>query len=89
MQRPNANDYLSINQCPVTDKYFNFFFDYRDFLPRGTGIVTRRPLILQLINGSMGKERNKNYFFAQIFFDSFSIGNWKLETGNWMYLAFI
>lgn len=26
-------------------------FDYRDFLPRGTGIVTRRPLILQLING--------------------------------------
>ena len=22
----------------------------RDFLPRGTGIVTRRPLILQLIN---------------------------------------
>ena len=26
----------------------NFF---RDFLPRGNGIVTRRPLILQLING--------------------------------------
>ena len=24
---------------------------YRDFLPRGSGIVTRRPLILQLING--------------------------------------
>ena len=23
----------------------------RDFLPRGSGIVTRRPLILQLING--------------------------------------
>ena len=22
----------------------------RDFLPRGTGIVTRRPLVLQLIN---------------------------------------
>ena len=30
----------------------NFFFNYfRDFLPRGSGIVTRRPLILQLING--------------------------------------
>lgn len=24
----------------------------RDFLPRGSGIVTRRPLILQLINGT-------------------------------------
>ena len=27
------------------------FFILRDFLPRGSGIVTRRPLILQLING--------------------------------------
>ena len=27
------------------------FFFFRDFLPRGNGIVTRRPLILQLING--------------------------------------
>ena len=25
---------------------------FRDFLPRGNGIVTRRPLILQLINGN-------------------------------------
>ncbi|CAN0548532.1 unnamed protein product, partial [Ectocarpus sp. 8 AP-2014] len=31
----------------------------RDFLPRGTGIVTRRPLILQLYNtaGTMGGKR--------------------------------
>ena len=32
----------------------NFIFYYliiRDFLPRGSGIVTRRPLILQLMNG--------------------------------------
>lgn len=28
------------------------FFSPRDFLPRGSGIVTRRPLILQLINGN-------------------------------------
>lgn len=28
----------------------------RDFLPRGTGIVTRRPLILQLINRRVKKE---------------------------------
>ena len=27
------------------------FLVLRDFLPRGSGIVTRRPLILQLING--------------------------------------
>lgn len=26
----------------------------RDFLPRGSGIVTRRPLILQLINSNTG-----------------------------------
>ena len=26
----------------------------RDFLPRGSGIVTRRPLILQLINAKAG-----------------------------------
>lgn len=26
----------------------------RDFLPRGSGIVTRRPLVLQLVNASTG-----------------------------------
>ena len=26
---------------------------HRDFLPRGSGIVTRRPLILQLMNGNV------------------------------------
>ncbi|AQZ16619.1 VPS1 (YKR001C) [Zygosaccharomyces parabailii] len=31
----------------------------RDFLPRGTGIVTRRPLILQLINRRQKKDANK------------------------------
>lgn len=35
--------------------YFHFYLIYRDFLPRGSGIVTRRPLILQLINGVTGK----------------------------------
>jgi len=30
-------------------------FIFRDFLPRGSGIVTRRPLILQLINSTLGK----------------------------------
>ncbi|RKP10076.1 P-loop containing nucleoside triphosphate hydrolase protein, partial [Thamnocephalis sphaerospora] len=29
----------------------------RDFLPRGTGIVTRRPLILQLINRASKKKK--------------------------------
>lgn len=27
---------------------------YRDFLPRGSGIVTRRPLVLQLVNATTG-----------------------------------
>lgn len=31
----------------------------RDFLPRGSGIVTRRPLVLQLINVAPLKERKK------------------------------
>ncbi|CAM9551733.1 unnamed protein product, partial [Choristocarpus tenellus] len=32
----------------------------RDFLPRGTGIVTRRPLVLQLLTctGSVGGKRD-------------------------------
>ncbi|KAL2298023.1 hypothetical protein Nmel_016984, partial [Mimus melanotis] len=30
----------------------NFLFYFRDFLPRGSGIVTRRPLVLQLVNAS-------------------------------------
>ncbi|NXY22278.1 DYN1 protein, partial [Atrichornis clamosus] len=30
----------------------NFLFHFRDFLPRGSGIVTRRPLVLQLVNSS-------------------------------------
>lgn len=29
-------------------------FFLRDFLPRGSGIVTRRPLVLQLINATAG-----------------------------------
>lgn len=31
----------------------------RDFLPRGTGIVTRRPLVLQLINRRPSKDLKK------------------------------
>src|ERR1700761_9671515 len=32
----------------------------RDFLPRGSGIVTRRPLILQLINIPPDEDENTN-----------------------------
>lgn len=32
----------------------------RDFLPRGTGIVTRRPLVLQLINRRSDKKKNND-----------------------------
>lgn len=45
----------------------------RDFLPRGTGIVTRRPLVLQLVNNTSGewgeflhKKGQKFYQFDQI-----------------------
>lgn len=31
----------------------------RDFLPRGTGIVTRRPLVLQLINRRPSQNKDK------------------------------
>ena len=33
----------------VSDKLYNFVHS-RDFLPRGSGIVTRRPLVLQLVH---------------------------------------
>jgi len=33
----------------------------RDFLPRGTGIVTRRPLVLQLINIPAAGAEDSNY----------------------------
>lgn len=32
----------------------------RDFLPRGTGIVTRRPLVLQLINRQSARRRGSS-----------------------------
>ena len=39
----------------------------RDFLPRGSGIVTRRPLILQLINvpGEQGDDKNSSFAGAE------------------------
>ena len=43
--------------CAFRNKCQEFFLSilfFRDFLPRGSGIVTRRPLILQLINGPTG-----------------------------------
>lgn len=46
-----------LKELQLTVILFCLFFDYlhRDFLPRGSGIVTRRPLILQLINGITGE----------------------------------
>lgn len=38
----------------------------RDFLPRGSGIVTRRPLVLQLVNVAPRQERLKNEHGKQI-----------------------
>lgn len=39
---------------PFVFYLFIVFLLSRDFLPRGSGIVTRRPLILQLINSPQG-----------------------------------
>ena len=33
---------------------YDFLFFFRDFLPRGSGIVTRRPLVLQLVTSKAG-----------------------------------
>ena len=44
----------------------------RDFLPRGSGIVTRRPLILQLINIPPAKDqKKKRKYFFYIFYEFF------------------
>lgn len=40
-----------IYESIITNHTFIYF--NRDFLPRGSGIVTRRPLILQLFNSNM------------------------------------
>ena len=35
------------------DEFITLFL-FSDFLPRGSGIVTRRPLVLQLLNSKQG-----------------------------------
>lgn len=37
--------------------FISLSLSLRDFLPRGSGIVTRRPLILQLVNSKAGEFR--------------------------------
>lgn len=39
----------------ICNIYFSLCLSLRDFLPRGSGIVTRRPLILQLVNNIAGE----------------------------------
>lgn len=38
----------------------------RDFLPRGSGIVTRRPLILQLVNNKAGVCLHPSIVFVDV-----------------------
>jgi len=42
--------FLTTNKYRIFTYIPSLFSIYSDFLPRGSGIVTRRPLILQLIN---------------------------------------
>lgn len=46
---------VKLERSCFINSLFVYYFIYRDFLPRGSGIVTRRPLILQLINGRTGE----------------------------------
>jgi len=43
--------------------FFNYIFISRDFLPRGGNMVTKRPLVLQLIlsqgQGKLGRRKEK------------------------------
>lgn len=39
---------------------FFYLSSNRDFLPRGSGIVTRRPLILQLLSDNTGKRAHRD-----------------------------
>ena len=43
-----------------------------DFLPRGTGIVTRCPLILQLINNEYGTDKYATFSHKEDIFKDFS-----------------
>lgn len=49
--KSNSHLHVRIVFVCVTSSLVSF----RDFLPRGSGIVTRRPLILQLVNNKAGK----------------------------------
>lgn len=55
----------------------------RDFLPRGTGIVTRRPLVLNLVHLDDDKAKEYGEFMhkqGQKFFDFGAwLGGWVLE----------
>lgn len=59
----------------IVDKFY--FLKYREFLPRGSGILTRRPLILQLVHGTEGETQfilqfiAKSIFFSDFFFQNF------------------
>ena len=47
--------FVTDSVCSAFSLHYIFVFViFRDFLPRGSGIVTRRPLILQLINSNQG-----------------------------------
>ena len=46
--------------CSETVMWMLSSLSFRDFLPRGSGIVTRRPLVLQLINSNTGEWKSRS-----------------------------
>jgi len=60
MLEMHFNIVISIQKQNLTVECCLIFF-FRDFLPRGSGIVTRRPLVLQLVNCPTGKNPRKTH----------------------------
>lgn len=58
----------------------------RDFLPRGTGIVTRRPLVLQLVNRRPGVNKNDSLQVNTVNEDGKASENNLEEWGEFLHL---
>ena len=61
-------NFLSLQSIVVITFHFLFVI-IRDFLPRGSGIVTRRPLILQLVNSNAGENPHSQIFLNSVFYN--------------------
>lgn len=81
---------LFFTQCVhgVVNVFPFFSVITRDFLPRGSGIVTRRPLILQLVNSNAGESP---HFSAQLYahpsLSSYAVFLMCCQSSLWFHLC--